>query len=69
MNSWLPVNYSIEFKAFIHKNDFSVLCIVTPGAPIPYHHADGTLWMKADEVELMWPFETVIKNLPEIEYR
>lgn len=64
----LPVNFNIAFKSFIQKNDFGAICIPYPDAPIPYVHADGTIWMKAEKFGATWPFENVIRGLPEFTY-
>ena len=64
----LPVNFNIQFKLFLTKSGNGAMCLPFPHAPIPYRHADGTVWMKAETANATWPFETVMSNLPEIPY-
>jgi hypothetical protein len=68
--SILPVNFNINFKVFLLKNDFGAICIPYPDAPIPYVNAeDDTIWMRTAKYGAHWPYERVIKALPEISYQ
>ena len=64
----LPVNFNIQFKLYLGKSGFGALCVAFPHAPIPYKHADGTVWMRTEEHDATWPFESIIRGLPDIPY-
>jgi hypothetical protein len=64
----LPVNFNIEFKLFVGQSGFGALVVTFPHAPIPYKHADGTVWMRSEPHRATWPFESVVRNLPDIPY-
>jgi hypothetical protein len=64
----LPVNFNIQFKLFLGKSGYGAMCLPFPHAPIPFKHADGTIWMKTETDDATWPFEAVMSALPEIPY-
>lgn len=64
----LPINFNIQFKTFLSKSGYGAFCLPFPHAPIPYVHADETVWMKTEDFGATWPFERVMSNLPDISY-
>lgn len=64
----LPVNFNIQFRMFLTKTGYGALCLPFPNAPIPFRHADGTVWMTTADASVAWPFESVMTNLPDAPY-
>lgn len=64
----LPVNFNIQLKLLLGKSGYGAMWLPFPHAPIPYNHADGTIWMKTESNAATWPFETVMSGLPDIPY-